>query len=172
MIKQGLALILILVIASVGFAQVELNDPGGSLTSGGVDPVANGIFDISQGQSLDFEVSGNPNAPYILLQGSFANPGLTIGALGNQILNLNAAAVLGDGIGATSAINPSFFATNATGSSDWSFPVNPAMAGANIALQAITQDPAAPFNLNITAAAEFAVSGGHEHRSSRFDGER
>lgn len=145
-------------VATATAQQLELNDAGGSLTRSGTDPVVGCPFPVSANGSVDFRISGAPSLPYILALGSLAGTSTQLPLLNNQYfdLDLATAVVLGDGIGGSGLLPSYLCATNGNGVSNWSFPANPGLVTATIALQAITTDFAQPpFNLNITAAAAY-----------------
>jgi hypothetical protein len=152
----------IFVLAASAAAQVELNSPGGTLQSNGVDPVLGTPFLVpSAGGVFDVEVSGNANAPYILALGTLLNPGLQIPVLGNQVLHLDQAQpifVIGDGIAGSGLLPAFFFNTGPTGTSQFQFPAGSLAPGASLTFQAFVFDPTQPINLNITAAAEYVVT--------------
>jgi hypothetical protein len=141
--------------------QLEANDSGGSFQSQGVSPLAGQPFRVPIGSTIDFTVSGNAVAPYILLTGVLATSSLQIPALNNQYvdLDINSVFVLGDAIGFSGALPAYYFVTNPAGVSDWSFPANSILDGVTLAFQAIVADPALPpLNLNLTAAGAFSIS--------------
>jgi hypothetical protein len=151
-----------LFLCTPAFAQqLELNDAGGSLQSGGSDPLPGQPFVVAVGDTIDFTISGASTAPYILCTGTLAATSTQLAVLNNQYFDLDIPSVfiIGDAIGLTGALPPYYFVTNPSGFGNWSFPANSFLDGATLAFTAIVADPAlAPFNLNITAAAAFEVT--------------
>ncbi len=152
---------LCLILAPVTAQQLEPNTPGGFLQVNGVDPTPGTPFLVTPNGTMNFEVGGNANAGYSLVVGQLATTSITDPLLNGQFfdIDLNTAALVGDGIGGTNTGLPAnLFFLNSNGVSPWSIPTNPGLLGQRLAFQAVVFDPAQPpLNLNITAAAEFDV---------------
>ena len=150
---------LCLILAPATAQQLEPNSPGGSLQSNGVDPTPGTPFLVTPNGTMNFEVGGNAGAGYSLVAGQLATTSITDPLLNGQFfdIDLNTAALVGDGIGGTSTGLPAnLFFLNGNGTSSWSIPANPGLLGQKLAFQAVVFDAAQPpLNLNITAAAEF-----------------
>ena len=160
--KSMTALAAALMAVTLGAQQIELNDAGGSLTRVTSNPIPGTPFTVYQGTAFDFRVSGAPNSGYILVLGNLATSSTQLPILNNQWLDLDQATaqVLGDGITYSSPNPGEWFITDAFGRSNWSIPVNLAMAGGDYDLQAIVSDATLPpFNLNLTAAGRWTISG-------------
>lgn len=164
MIRQpSITIVTWLLLSIACIAQIEPNDSGGSLRSMGADPTPGAPFQVpSTGGMISLEVGGMPLKPYILLAGTYTGTGTMFPVLGNQALNLDlsqSVAVIGDGIGGTGILPSILFSLDYFGGSSLGFPTSPGATGQRIAFTAITSDPTAPAGLNITATAEFEVTG-------------
>lgn len=164
---------LMLGLAAAAFAvtlnaqQLEVNTPQANLTRAGTNPTP-GVVDgtvfkfFKGGTTWDFRVSGGANLGYILLVGQLATTSTQVLAPFNPDfldLEYSSVQVIGDGIGFTGSTPPEWFTTNAAGQSNWVLPTNNFMYNdTDYDLQAIVADPAAPLNLNFTAAARFRFS--------------
>ncbi|MEE9390918.1 MAG: hypothetical protein V3W41_00255 [Planctomycetota bacterium] len=159
---RALMLFLIFAFATLPTAkaqQMEMNSPGGSLTSNGLNPTPGTPFSVVQDGSLNFEITGDPSVPYILVGGLLSPFSAFVPALNNQFFDIELATafVFGDGINGSAGFLPAtFFSTNSAGASNWSLPVNGALVGSRVAFQGLVVDPTqGPFALNLTAAADF-----------------
>ncbi len=154
-------LMFVLFVAPLGAQQREINTPGGALRNAGQDPTPGTPFLVPPTSNLEFDVEGNANAGFTLVVGQLATTSITAPSLSGQFfdLDLTTAHVIGDAIGGTANGLPlSFFILNSLGQSHWSFPVNGAHVGQNVAFQSVVYDTSLPpLNLNITAALDFAV---------------
>ncbi|HGY89868.1 MAG TPA: hypothetical protein ENK43_01710 [Planctomycetes bacterium] len=151
--------ILLLGVASA--QQVEVNDAGGSLTSGGQDPVPGQPFLRTVNGSIDFTVGGGPSLPFALMAGPLAPTSFTDPLLSGEWYDLQplSAILLVDGFGGGGML-PSFISQlNGFGEASFVFPLSTAANGVEIAFQSIVQDPTiSPLFLNFTAAADFLVT--------------
>ena len=156
--KTACLLFLILSIAALPLAAQELNGPGGSLTSNGVNPDPNCPF-LAPG-AYTMEIGGTPSVPYILAQGTYGAGTAFIGTESIDLAFTTAPVfVWADGLAGSAGIPQPFAFTNGAGQASWSIPIPDAFQGTTSAFQAIVSDPALPpFNLNTTAAAHFFVS--------------
>jgi hypothetical protein len=162
-LQQVLVPFVILSCTALAPAQREDNDFTGALTSLCRTPDPSRPFAVLVGSgSVHIEVSGIAGAPYALVAGSYRGAGTPYGVLGGQVINLDLLApliVVGDGIGGSGGLlPPSSCVVDVTGSSQLAFFAGALPPGMRFAFQAVTIDPALPFGLNLTAAAEFEIS--------------
>ncbi len=152
---------LILILGAADAQQIEVNDAGGSLTSGGQDPVPGQPFLRTVNGSIDFTVGGGPSLPFALMAGPLAQTSFSDPLLSGEWYDLQplAAILLVDGFGGGGVL-PSFISQlNGLGEAGFVFPLSAAANGVEIAFQGIVQDPTIPpLFLNFTAAADFLVT--------------
>jgi hypothetical protein len=143
--------------------QLEVNDAGGSMTRGTVNPIPGCPFNVSPSSGvIDFRVGGGATSGYILVMGPLAATSTQIALLDNQYYDISipGTTVIGDGIGFTGSLPPALFVTNALGQSNWNIPANPLLTGIQLAFQAIVFDAAHTLGLNFTAAINFSFNAG------------
>ncbi len=154
-------MVLALLLGATHAQQVEVNDAGGFLISGGQDPTPAQPFLRTVNGSMDFTVGGGPSLPFALMAGPLAPTSLTDPLLSGEWYDLQplAAILLVDGFGGGGVL-PSFISQlNGLGEASFAFPLSTAANGVEIAFQGIVQDATlSPLFLNFTAAADFLVT--------------
>ncbi|MCA9320816.1 MAG: hypothetical protein KDB53_08785 [Planctomycetes bacterium] len=157
-------LILVFVMGAAGLPaqQLETNDAGGALRSGGMDPVPGQPFLRNATGSLDLELSGGSSMPCALVLGALASTSTPVNLLPNEFFDLDlmtSLLLIVDGIGGGGALPTSFGVLNPLGTAAFNFPLNASHIGQSFSFQGVVVDPlAAPLFFNLTAASSYQVS--------------
>lgn len=157
----GLAVLAILTTGmSLGAQQLEVNDPGGSLTNAGTNPTVGTPFVVNLTSTFSPRVSGSvPNSGFIFAGGFNLGYSTCFPILDNQKWDLDppCTVIIGDGISFTTPL-AFLYTLNANSVNNFSFTANSTLNGLNYAFQAITVDPTHTLGLNLTALIEYSFT--------------
>lgn len=140
-------------VSALSGQQLEVDSPGGSLTSDGVAPTLGMPFLADTLGNLDVEIGGGPDLTFDLLIGTIAPVSSCMPIFSGECIDLFIPSIAI----AIPSSSP-FGRLNSQGTAAFSFPLNNGAFG-TFGLQAIVPDPTIPpIFVNFTAAAAFQVA--------------